>query len=371
MLLTDRRLWAVWLLLAIVTASITLCLCWLPFNFRAKNDVLVAHEQGKVFFNMGLAASKPYNRGHAFTKDAIQFSGSRGVSFHFILTPSETPSGLGCIFTLYDGEKQPPLVIAQWQEHLALFVRNPKTEKGYREVGLRDQLKTGQAISLAIVSTAAATDVFVDGQSKAHFAGFSLLANQGKTAGQILLGNNQHGTEPWHGSIQRVTIFDYANTSSSGFSPANRPVIDYQFRAYDNETVSNQGQASCLLSIPARFTPLAPVFLAPLSRKELSRNSTWQDVASNVLGFVPIGFFLAVFLRKAGCLPSWQFVLTVLLAFLFSLIIESVQVMLPSRHSSQLDLLCNTVGGALVAFVFLFNKKEHLLRKDVSSISVG
>ncbi|MDD2466003.1 MAG: VanZ family protein [Desulfobulbus sp.] len=278
--------------------------------------------------------------------------------FHFLLTPSEIPSGLGCILTLHDGEKQPPLVIAQWQEHLALFVRVPETEKGYREVGLQSQLKTGKTIALTIVTTATETNVFVDGPPMAHYAGFSLLAKHGQTKGRIILGNNQYGTEPWHGSIQRVTIYDHANASASESLPANRPIIDYRFSAYNNESVSNQDQTPCLLFIPARFTPLAPIFLAPISRKEFHRGSTWQDVVSNILGFIPISFCLAVLSGKVQSKPGKQFFLTVSLAFLFSLIIESVQVVLPSRHSSQLDLLCNTVGGVLVASIFWISNRN-------------
>ena len=343
----------VWLVISIVTASITLCLCWWPFNFRAKNDVLVAPEQGKAFFNRCMAAAKPHNRGHAFTKDTLQFDSRRGASFHFLLTPSEIPkNGLGCILTLHDGGKQSPLIIAQWQEHLVIRVRAPEAKKGYREVGLRDQLKIGKTISFTIVSTANGTSVLIDGQPMANYPGFSLLESHGQTKGQIILGNNQHGTEPWHGSIERVIIHDQANLSSPGSLPANRSVIDYRFTVHNNETVNNQEKGPFLLYIPTRFEPLSPIFLAPLTRKEFSRSSTWQDVALNIMGFMPISFCFAIFSGRITSQPGWQFLLTVSLAFFFSLMIETGQVFLPSRHSSQLDVLCNTFCGLLIAFCF-------------------
>lgn len=361
MLRNDRLPVTVWLVISIVTASITLCLCWWPFNFRAKNDVLVAPEQGKAFFNMGMVAAKPYNPGHAFTKDTLQFDSSRGASFLFLLTPSEIPkNGLGCILTLHDGGKQSPLVIAQWQEHLALFVRAPEAKKGYREVGLRDQLKIGKTVSLTIVSTATETSVLIDGQPVANYPGFSLLESHGQTKGQIILGNNQHGTEPWHGSIERVIIHDQANLFSPGSLPANRPVIDYRFTDHNNETVVNQGKGRFLLYIPTRFVPRSPVFLAPMSRKEFGRSSTWQDVALNIMGFMPISFCFAPFSGRITSQPVWQFLLTVSLAFCFSLIIETGQVFLPSRHSSQLDLLCNAVGGLLVASCFFLSAHTNM-----------
>ena len=51
--------------------------------------------------------------------------------------------------------------------------------------------------------------------------------------------------------------------------------------------------------------------------------------------------------------PGLQFGLTVLAASLFSLLLESGQVLLPTRHSSQLDLLCNTAGAALAASIMM------------------
>jgi VanZ family protein len=351
-----------WVLTTILTAVVTLGLCWWPFNFRSKNDVLLAPDQGTAFFNMGLAAPVPYSRGHAFTRDTIQFDSNLGASFHFLLTPSDKPKGLGSILALHDGGKQPPFVIAQWQEHLALFVRDPETKKGYREVGLRDQLKIGKTISLDLVTTSTETNVFVDGQPMAHYAGFSLLGNQGLVKGQLLIGNNQHGTEPWHGRLQRVIVHDRANGSFPNQTPANRPVVDYNFTTGNDENVINQGNAFLSLDIPECFTPRVPIFLASLSRKEFNRIVTRHDVALNILGFMPISICFAVLSRSVQGKPGRLFILTVMLAFFFSLLIEAVQYFLPSRHSSQLDLLCNTAGGVLVASVFLIkNRKAHSL----------
>ena len=114
-----------WLLRTCITASLTLALCWWPFNFFPANDVLIATEQGKAFFNMGLAAGRPYGRGQAVTAEPVRFDAGQGASFRFVLTPTEKPAGLGCILTLHDGGERAPFVIAQWQEHLALFVRAP------------------------------------------------------------------------------------------------------------------------------------------------------------------------------------------------------------------------------------------------------
>lgn len=74
------------------------------------------------------------------------------------------------------------------------------------------------------------------------------------------------------------------------------------------------------------------------------------DFVANVIGYVPLGFFavLAVhpLLRgKAG------FAFGVLVASLLSFLLESLQLYLPTRTSSNLDLLANTAGGIVGALL--------------------
>lgn len=77
---------------------------------------------------------------------------------------------------------------------------------------------------------------------------------------------------------------------------------------------------------------------------------TGFDVLSNVLGYVPLGFFLALSaLRSARA--RWFFVLSVLPATLLSLLMETLQVYLPSRVPSNLDWVLNVAGATLGALL--------------------
>ncbi len=80
--------------------------------------------------------------------------------------------------------------------------------------------------------------------------------------------------------------------------------------------------------------------LAPLPRY-------WSgfDVAINVLGYMPLGFLLAVAWRGASrSHPAW---FTVLSAFLLSFAMEGLQTYLSPRVASNVDWALNTIGGAL------------------------
>jgi VanZ family protein len=83
--------------------------------------------------------------------------------------------------------------------------------------------------------------------------------------------------------------------------------------------------------------------LAPLPRY-------WSgfDVVANVLGYMPLGFFLALSALRTGK-GKFAFRFAVLVALSLSFTMESLQVYLPSRVPSNLDLVLNIAGAALGA----------------------
>ncbi|HET7672423.1 MAG TPA: VanZ family protein [Burkholderiales bacterium] len=80
------------------------------------------------------------------------------------------------------------------------------------------------------------------------------------------------------------------------------------------------------------------------------RYATGFDMAVNVLGYVPYGFFGVLALR-----PRLQglaaYLATVGTALLLSLLLEAVQTYIPARVAANLDVLCNVAGAALGAAI--------------------
>src|SRR5262252_1301550 len=76
------------------------------------------------------------------------------------------------------------------------------------------------------------------------------------------------------------------------------------------------------------------------------------DVFVNVLGYVPLGFLavLAVYPRLRG---ASGIAFAVACAALLSFVLESLQLYLPTRTASNLDLIANTAGGAAGALAAL------------------
>jgi VanZ family protein len=74
------------------------------------------------------------------------------------------------------------------------------------------------------------------------------------------------------------------------------------------------------------------------------RYITLEDLLINVAAYMPLGLLLAVALRHRLSM-RWAVLTASLLCFLLSLAMESVQMFLPSRISSNVDLLTNATGG--------------------------
>ncbi len=75
---------------------------------------------------------------------------------------------------------------------------------------------------------------------------------------------------------------------------------------------------------------------------------TGFDVATNIAGYVPLGFMLALGLTRSGW-PRSAVPLAFVLGATLSLLMEYLQIYLPKRVPSNLDLLLNAAGALLGA----------------------
>ena len=79
---------------------------------------------------------------------------------------------------------------------------------------------------------------------------------------------------------------------------------------------------------------------------------TWFDVNTNIAGYVPLGFLLALGMLRDGRRARWAVPLAALLGAALSLGMEFLQIYLPRRVPSNLDWVLNSGGtliGALLA----------------------
>jgi VanZ family protein len=112
-------------------------------------------------------------------------------------------------------------------------------------------------------------------------------------------------------------------------------------------------------------TPLALVFAALIGYASLYPFEGWRnqdlnplaylaapwprywsqfDLIANLLGYVPLGFLIMLALLRTGR-KSWSLLWAVLLASIFSLLLETAQSYLPQRVPQRADWLLNTAGA--------------------------
>ena len=73
-----------------------------------------------------------------------------------------------------------------------------------------------------------------------------------------------------------------------------------------------------------------------------------RDIIINLIGFIPLGFFLnATFVKAGGSFERHGVLITVVLCITVSLAIKTLQAWMPSRSSDCLDFVLNTLGALL------------------------
>jgi len=103
---------------------------------------------------------------------------------------------------------------------------------------------------------------------------------------------------------------------------------------------------------PFNFTPQS-LSLQAIVRKFFSHPSGLNDLVENVILFLPFGFGLAGLIRQKGFNGLGTVLIGAMVSSALSLTVETLQVFLPSRSSSVIDICTNTTGGFLGAIAFL------------------
>lgn len=93
-------------------------------------------------------------------------------------------------------------------------------------------------------------------------------------------------------------------------------------------------------------------------RHVVGTQSFLLNVVGNIVGFMPCGFFLPVISRR-----SRRWFNTVLLSFLFSLCVETLQLVFRVGSFDVDDIILNTLGGLLGYILYRFVQHIRIRRK--------
>jgi hypothetical protein len=226
------------------------------------------------------------------------------------------------------------------------------------QLSLRDVFRPNERIFVAITLGRHQTNVYIRGVLA--LASPILGASTKNLTGRLVVGNSPNSNNSWSGDMSGLAIYhrqltafqvaehyrSWATVQKPHISQDEAPVAVYLFNEHNGTVIHNQLDAGTDLLLPARFALLHPPFLDPVWRRfrfGWPGWGFWSDVLVNIGGFVPIGFLLLAYLSVLESVKR-PAATTILLGFLLSLSIESLQWFLPTRDSDMTDLMNNTLG---------------------------
>lgn len=344
------------LLTGVLIAGILLAALW-PFRFHPNNDVnWLRVGSGLRFGRHGVVVSQG-----PVSSEASE--NASDCSIEILLDPASV-EGVSTILFAKRDDRPEYLQLRQYKDGIILLQRSIKPDEGSGVVK-RDAdtlFRRRKLALLTLTSSLRGTSIYADGRPIERFLNFTLPCRV--LGGGLVLGTSPFHIEPWSGEMQGMAIYGrelgrfevlehaklWASDESKPRLVEDRTRALFLFRERSDNQIHNQVPGGTSLVIPTYFElPLKP-FLAP-PWKEFSW--TWDyldDVIRNILGFIPLGFALCVFLS----LMRWRcraVLITILVCTAMSLGIEVLQAFIPQRESGMTDVVTNTIGGALGAYL--------------------
>jgi hypothetical protein len=331
----------------------------LPLNFQTENHVAAIPGGGLKFSAPG-NGSKRDPGGIVFTAVPLQCHAGADcrkgeLSLEIgLAADSEASTCLKRILDLRRPDGSESFYLGQWKSSFIIRTFNspPAAGRPYRETGVRNVLAAGRQSVVKVASSGAGTLIYVDGRLAEQIPGFRLL-QEGQTleGHRLYLGNAPDLNCPWPGEIFSLVLFGRKLNPEEAFATNGRheACVGTGAAACWNFGARGGGEVTADLSGSgnAFYMPRDLVFSKRFLGWDGLQRISASDLIINLLGFVPFGVLVSLRIAAAGRLSTRRVGLTALaFGLAVSLLIETVQVFLPGRDSSLVDLAANTVGTA-------------------------
>lgn len=343
-----------------------------PFNFFPTNQVSWVHRRGLGFRGYGEVRGQ-WNSPPVSSADST--GDSAGITIELWVTCWQDGPKISDLVSVYQSPDREPFAIEQSSADLVVagVVRNLQGQRISRHLTIDDSLHTGNRRFITIASHRSGTVLYLEGEPQKTYPGLELEPQN--LVGTVLLGQTPNGHQEWRGDIRGLAIYsrmldaEEVAANYSAWRQGNLPELQrrapkfaiYPFDEGSGTVVHDQGNLSGDLTIPRSLTALNPTVLAVPTRRNFTDVS---DVSLNIFGFIPFGVLLTLYWKSKGWTNNKAVLVAVASGLTVSLVIELLQVFLPSRDSSLLDVVNNTLGTGLgaglgvVAWLWLASKRR-------------
>ena len=351
-----------------------------PFDFFPRNKVNWLQNQNGIHFDRygeaySTAAWDPSSN------SAASNDGSLSIEMWLQSWEKEYPE-VSAIFSIENPAKLENFAILQSGPDL--LVRGQFLDKHNRvsasKLWMDDACRTGAPRFITLTSGPEGTALYLEGVLERRYP---LTLASDSFFGRFLLGHPANGHQAWTGDLLGLAIYDQTLTTEdvskhykAWQDARTEDLIEkqgvaafYPFDERNGMLIHNRSGSAPNLLIPKEFRVLNKMTLSPnvnISRSDL------DDIMVNILGFAPFGFFLSAYLQQARHLGKIRsMLLTIALGGITSLAIELLQVYLPSRDSSLLDVIDNTLGTILGAAMRAGLANLFVRRSKISGFTIA
>jgi VanZ family protein len=290
--------------------------------------------------------------------------------------------GATVLLAAFDAKELPPLSVGQYASRIFLYdPRGKPVSNWYDQFRLDESLRRGEDHLITVVLGHAQRAIYIDDRLAREDDLREEELHPLDLSGRLVLGNEPGGRRGWEGEIKGVAVFGRAlveDEVKSHFSDVSRDGM----RALEGRSglvtlvPLDEGRGTYAHSlthpsggfrIPERFCALPSVlWTRPTPDREQRRVQSW-DAVYNIALFIPVGVIL--FLGNARRGRSWPWIgIATLTGGVLSVAFEVLQLFIPSRTSSSIDILSNSLGSCLgallVACVQALRRATRLLEKE-------
>ena len=285
--------------------------------------------------------------------------------------------GFRFILSMHNGNDQDQILVGQWG---ATIIVMKGDDFDYTRREPRISIKLGsqhdEPTFLTLATGKEVTRIYVNGRHVKTNPELNLQMPPGPSV-WLTLGDSVYSKHSWSGDMLGLAIFNKTISAQDAETHFQRwktdgnflsakvenPLHLYLFDEERGQIVYDHGHGNQDLEIPIRMRVLKKQILSRPWNHFKPNRFFISDIFINLLGFVPLGFVLSIVLRGSGRLSSTDVLMaTVAMCFVFSLSIEIAQAWLPSRISSLLDWVLNTLGAWFGSFIASKGPKRRKLQ---------
>jgi VanZ family protein len=301
--------------------------------------------------------------GSIFSESEFQSSqGKAGCALEIWIEPARK-DGQGTVLAFAKGKSETRFRIRQYFGLLMLFRHSSGAAAKEDVIGLDDVMQPGKRVLVTISSNGSEAALYLNGEPPRRTV--SVPFGCADMEGLLVVGDSPTGYSTWAGIVSGLALYDgpvsaadakthlRAWQTGAANSEGDGPHVKalYLFREGRGNLARSAIPNAPSLRFPKTFKKLRPELLNPVWKEYGTAWDLATDAVVNVVGFVPLGLVVYLFLRE-GLGVNRSLGATVLAGFAVSLAIELGQYYLPLRSSGTTDLVTNSAGtvcGAMLA----------------------